>query len=101
VETLTRTPVASQAPNPSWSQAQAPSSAPSWSIEDDISLTKGSQTGANGPSLGPILVENDFEPSLDGPNLSLSLDEDRDEALGGPQANDDFLNLFQDDFEKK
>jgi flagellar biogenesis protein FliO len=43
-----------------------------------------------GPGLGP-------GPG-DGPGLDLSLD---DERFAGPETNDDFLKLFQDDFGKK
>jgi flagellar biogenesis protein FliO len=44
----------------------------------------------DGPGLGP-------GPG-DGPGLDLSLD---DERFAGPETNDDFLKLFQDDFDKK
>jgi flagellar biogenesis protein FliO len=83
------------------SRASAPAPEPSLVAGPGAALAEGQQSAANGPSLGSSLVEDAFDRSLDGPNVSLSLDEDPEGALDGPQASDDFLKLFQDDFEKK
>lgn len=83
------------------SRASTPAPEPSLVAGPGAALAEGQQSAANGPSLGSSLVEDAFDRSLDGPNVSLSLDEDAEGALDGPQANDDFLKLFQDDFEKK